>query len=106
MDVTEKIELLTPDKKLLIDLRTFLDDWTGGPGIQDGDVWADFRDRFRPGRGQAVAMTDVMILRSLPARYLDDEGDGYGGVPFISLDEAIRALTTDRDAAVKHALEV
>ena len=51
-----------------------------------------------------VAMTDAMILRSLTARYLDDDGDGYGGIPFISLNEAIRALTTDREHYAAAAL--
>lgn len=39
-------DLITSDAKLLLDLRAFIDDWTGGPTPQDGDVWDDFRRRF------------------------------------------------------------
>lgn len=68
--------------------------WNGRELLELSDVYT------------AREATDVMILRSLPPRYLDDEGDGYGGVPFVSLDEAIRALTTDRERYVAAALEL
>jgi hypothetical protein len=47
---------------------------------------------------------DALILRSLDARYLDDDGDGYGGVPFVSLGEAIHAMTDGRNRHLDRAL--
>ena len=60
---------------------------------------------WNPSKDRPAEPMNALILRSLPVRLLDDDGDGYGGVPFVSLDEAVRALTTDRERYERAALE-
>ena len=50
----------------------------------------------------AIRALDVLeqFVRDADARYLDDEGDGYGGLPFIYRDELLNRIADLRAAAL------